>query len=397
MKRTCSLYALVLAGLLASSLFACHTETPCCPPQSAPCEPAPEGLLGVTLEKPIIGFNSSGRITLHYLAEEGLLVADATALVLVYNGAEVLMPIGSVTLHLETKVLRGGAAVGGVPGDDLVLEGTIDLDDDGNPEYSGDLLRADILAMGFEKASDNLTLFDFTFEVEGGAMAGVFGGTAGMVLTCENSTFVSFCEDFDGIAKGNLGTTGAGGFCPRTPGYWKNHLSAWPVRWLTLGGVRYDSEALMRMLCNKTPDGQKAANDASAKLAKFMIAAKFNLLSGSPTADVVQTLVKADILLAADPPGSAPCGDLEADMLALKDLLDAYCNSQDCVEPCETSGDKLLDGDDADDDDGCQGAKNRDNDRDRCHPAKKHDDDDDGDCPSRGPRCPKTNLKRRCR
>jgi len=195
-------------------------------------------------------------------------------------------------------------------------------------------------------------------------LAGVLGGEAGMILTSENSSFVSFCEDFDGTAKGNLGTTGAGGFCPRTPGYWKTHACKWPVRWLTLGGVRYDSEALMRMLSNKAPDGQKAANDASVKLAKFMIATKFDLLSGSAPMDIVQTLVEADILLAAFPPGSNPDGDLELEMLALKDLLDAYCNSQECDDPCGGDDEDDEDGDD----DGCGGDEddedNEDNGRD---------------------------------
>ncbi len=357
MKRTTLLALLLVAGI-ASGAWACHDTPPCCPPPGpGPCEPALEGLLGVTLEKPILGFNSSGQPTLQYQADSGLLVADATLLVFVYDGTQVLLPIGSATLHLEATVLEGGAAIDGVPGDDLVLEGTIDVDGDGLAEYDGDLLRAEVREMGFLASSATVTLFDFTFEVTGGALAGVVGGTAGMALTSENSTFVSFCEDFTGTAKGNLGTTAAGTFCPRSPGYWKTHFCQWPVRYLTIGGVRHGPDELMNLLKTRTPDGHKGADDASVKLAKFMVAAKFDVLSGSAPLDIVETLVLADALLAAYPPGSALEGDVEVEMLALKDLLDAYVNSQDCDTPCDNSDDDEDgdDGDDNDDDrDGCR-------------------------------------------
>ena len=111
-------------------------------------------------------------------------------------------------------------------------------------------------------------------------------------------------------------------FCPRTPGYWKNHRSDWPVDTLVLGGVSYDEFELMEFL-------RYGGEDASLKLARHLVATKFNLLSGSDP--VIQPAVHAaDAFLAVYPPGSDPQGAAQDEALEIKDLLDTY-NNIDCT------------------------------------------------------------------
>ncbi len=110
-------------------------------------------------------------------------------------------------------------------------------------------------------------------------------------------------------------------FCPRTPGFWKNHRSEWPVDSLELGGVLYNDTELMAFL-------DYGGSDGSLKLARHLVATKFNLLSNADP--LIQPIVDAaDAFLAIHPPGSNPQGaDLE-EALALKDALDFY-NNTDC-------------------------------------------------------------------
>ncbi|HKQ48838.1 MAG TPA: hypothetical protein VJZ71_12275 [Phycisphaerae bacterium] len=117
------------------------------------------------------------------------------------------------------------------------------------------------------------------------------------------------------------------GLCPATPGYWKNHRSRWPVSSLTVGGVTYNDAQLMRLLSNKLPNGQNAGSDMSAALAKFVIAATFNVLSGSDSQDIQPVLDAANAFLASFPPGSNPRGGDRYTATQLKDQLDVYCNS----------------------------------------------------------------------
>jgi len=117
------------------------------------------------------------------------------------------------------------------------------------------------------------------------------------------------------------------GPCPRTPGYWKNHLNDWPVNSLQVGCVTYNKTQLKNLLSNKTPNGNQAANDASTNLAKFVIATQFNLLDGSQPGNIASVVATANQKLCQYPPGSNTSGSIKNQLLALKDQLDAYCNS----------------------------------------------------------------------
>lgn len=122
-------------------------------------------------------------------------------------------------------------------------------------------------------------------------------------------------------------TVGGIDYCPNTPGYWKNHRSAWPVSSLQVGCVTYNDTKLMRLLSNKLPNGADAGSDASAMLAKFVISATFNILDGSNPQNIQAVLDDANDFLCDYPPGSNPRNSARSCALQLKDRLDAYCNS----------------------------------------------------------------------
>jgi hypothetical protein len=121
--------------------------------------------------------------------------------------------------------------------------------------------------------------------------------------------------------------------CPRSQGYWKNHLSAWPVETITLGVEVYTKyEARMIM---KTP----TRGDASIILARQLIAAKLNIENGSNPDPATETIDAADAFLATFS-GRLPLGvrTYTADgkqMLQYAKVLDAYNNgwlTPNCIE-----------------------------------------------------------------
>ena len=112
-----------------------------------------------------------------------------------------------------------------------------------------------------------------------------------------------------------------GGWCPRSPGYWKTHTENWPVSSLVIGGVTYNSAQLLSFLDYGGPD-------ASLKLARQVVTTLLNLLSGSETS-IQPVLDQADDFLAAHAPGSNPGGSAKTQANALKDELEGY-NADNC-------------------------------------------------------------------
>ncbi len=110
-------------------------------------------------------------------------------------------------------------------------------------------------------------------------------------------------------------------FCPRSPGYWKNHAELWPVDDLEIGGVRYDAMALLDLL-------NSGGSGASRKLARQLVATRLDLEVGSDPA-ILPTVEQADLFLIDFPPGSRPTGADRQTANALKNILDAY-NNADC-------------------------------------------------------------------
>jgi len=78
--------------------------------------------------------------------------------------------------------------------------------------------------------------------------------------------------------------------CPKSMGYWKNHLSKWPVSSLTLGCQEYPQEELLTIL--KTPP----RGDASVILARQLAAAKLNIERGSDPEPASGAIEAADEL-----------------------------------------------------------------------------------------------------
>jgi protocatechuate 3,4-dioxygenase beta subunit len=110
---------------------------------------------------------------------------------------------------IDINVDNSGNLIGGVPGDDLVLTGSIDLNGDTIIDVSGTLLTGEILQFGHANSASGTTdNYDFRFKVTGGALAPLYfaGKDIGVTLTSENSTFNGdFSASFTGQAKGNIG------------------------------------------------------------------------------------------------------------------------------------------------------------------------------------------------
>ena len=163
-------------------------------------------LVGVTLSDPVVVYDSTGSVT--YDSASNMLVAHAT-LLFFRNGTTVrqFLPLGSSTITVKAVVDENGALVSGVDGFDLLLSGSLDLDGDGTPEYTGDLLTAEVRAFGWLDVTTT-DRFDFCCEMTDGSLASLFGPCIGVTLTSEHSSFTgSFEADFAGGAKGNVGKT----------------------------------------------------------------------------------------------------------------------------------------------------------------------------------------------
>jgi len=106
-------------------------------------------------------------------------------------------------------------------------------------------------------------------------------------------------------------------FCPRTPGYWKNHPDAWPAAHLTIGSGDYLQKELLKML------SMPVRGDLDIILVKHLIAVKLNVYSGADGGPIEDVIAEADQYLAN--------GVYNADEAEnLKDIFDDFNNSGDC-------------------------------------------------------------------
>lgn len=125
----------------------------------------------------------------------------------------------------------------------------------------------------------------------------------------------------------------------RTPGYWKNHASAWPVASLALGDEQtpFSRECLLGFMDLPT------RGDLRVILIHHLISSKLNILNGSdpmaitgfPTATstILDTIIAADDFLRSDDisctglNGAKPQGGVKDYVEGLKNALDAYNNN----------------------------------------------------------------------
>jgi hypothetical protein len=115
--------------------------------------------------------------------------------------------------------------------------------------------------------------------------------------------------------------------CPLGLGFWKSHPSVWPVNSLTLGTLNYTQKNQLLAIL-KTPIGTGKMADASLLLADELIAAKLNLLNGSPACPIASTIPAADALIGNSqiPIKIALSTALGQQMMALAATLDNYNN-----------------------------------------------------------------------
>jgi uncharacterized repeat protein (TIGR01451 family) len=115
-------------------------------------------------------------------------------------------------------------------------------------------------------------------------------------------------------------------YCQKSPGYWKNHQTLWPVTELQMGGLWYYQAQILSFLSYN-------GSDASLILAHHLMATKLNLARGSdpakgaPAPSILPAVSQSDLFLAAHPPGSNPGGTDRDLALSLKNVLDAYNNA----------------------------------------------------------------------
>ena len=127
--------------------------------------------------------------------------------------------------------------------------------------------------------------------------------------------------------------------CPRTQGFWKNHLEAVNdalegIGFLVVGGQNLTADQLINILTTPPKKG-----NATLILAHQLIATKLNLLTGSDSAPILATVLAADALLAGlNPPLSFVHAStaLGQQMVGLASTLDSYnngANTPTCVGP----------------------------------------------------------------
>jgi hypothetical protein len=150
--------------------------------------------------------------------------------------------------------------------------------------------------------------------------AGSFSFTATATDTVTGKTISTNCTIT--IANGNA--------CGLTWGFWKNHVSIWPVTSMVLGSQTYSLTELQSIL------GQSVAGDQSLELAHQLIAAKFNVLNGTNLATANGAITTADSQLAGFtgklPYKIASSTTIGAQMVATASALNTF-NSDGKAQP----------------------------------------------------------------
>jgi hypothetical protein len=171
--------------------------------------PASATLLGNPVNFPLLSFDNGG--TANYDATADLFSVNANPIALRLGpGAPPRFvtpnpPDAGEFFTINISVDDSGNLIGGTAGDDLAVFGFVDLDGDGTNDVGGLLLTGEVTGFGSQEngATD---LYDFSFSVTGGALASAFGGSVGVSMQSERSTFTgSFADNFRGGAKGTLG------------------------------------------------------------------------------------------------------------------------------------------------------------------------------------------------
>jgi SdrD B-like protein len=149
-----------------------------------------------------------------------------------------------------------------------------------------------------------------------------------------NTSYFTFTSD--GFTQQNVdfGFTASGAKNPGTgtPGYWKNHPSAWPSPYtngITIGGVAYTKSQAIAIL-------SKPGKDKRATMFSSLVSAILNVALGNDSSCVASTITAADAWMATwGVPNTDPIvtGDSAAWAVGepLHKLMDAYNNGLLCA------------------------------------------------------------------
>lgn len=151
----------------------------------------------------------------------------------------------------------------------------------------------------------------------------------------ETYVMCAYANGFEGRPRSEYSVTYERATDPRTDclftqGYWKNHVSEWPVTTLTLGTVSYTQAELLLIL--NTP----AQGNGLIFLAHQLIATKLNIAAGASGAAIAATVAAADALiggLVVPPIGAGYLAPSSAS--GLTNTMDDYNNGELGTDPCE--------------------------------------------------------------
>ncbi|MCK4602510.1 MAG: hypothetical protein KAU28_08595 [Phycisphaerae bacterium] len=162
--------------------------------------------IGDEIAAPEVYYDSNG--VLNYDAASESFDAEAGPVAISFvSGSRPIKISSPRDFQLHIQVDNTGELVGGVAGDDLYIEGQIDVDRDGVMDYDGVLLTGEIVAFGHLDAGTSTDQYDFRLTPTGGDLMPFFEGMdIGLDMTSLSSTFVgSFAVNFSGGAQGVLG------------------------------------------------------------------------------------------------------------------------------------------------------------------------------------------------
>jgi hypothetical protein len=167
-------------------------------------------LLGGTPGFPRIAFDNSSVGTVAYNAGTDLFAVDSVATAARFSPTLAPRPVTGSPRDVTIRAIvnSAGALVGGVPGNDLVINGSIDEDGDTIIDYTGPLVTGEVVGFGHFDSGTNTDEYDFAFTVTGGSLASEFepGDEFIVKVTSEDSTFTgNFNVNFGGRAKGSGG------------------------------------------------------------------------------------------------------------------------------------------------------------------------------------------------
>ncbi len=112
-----------------------------------------------------------------------------------------------------------------------------------------------------------------------------------------------------------------------TPGYWKNHPTAWPVNSITIGGRSYSKSVAITWI------GAAERGDKTKTVFRHLVCAKLNVLVGNVSTCIDADILKADAWMALHPVGSNVSGASAAwaEISATATKLDDYNNGRLCA------------------------------------------------------------------